>query len=139
MKEITLNATSDKTPEVTAFIDCELESVDCPMKAQMQIDMAIDEIFSNICLYAYKPDIGPATVRFEFSEADGLVTLTFIDRGKPYNPLAKADPDVTLPAEQRAIGGLGIFLVKRTMDTLDYRYENGQNIFSFGKYIRAKK
>ena len=139
MKEITVNATSDQTPEVTAFIDSELEGIGCPMKAQMQLDMAIDEIFSNICLYAYKPGTGQATVRFDYVEADGMVTLTFIDRGQPYDPLAKADPDVTLPAAERAIGGLGIFLVKKTMDSLDYAYEDGQNIFTIGKYIGPKK
>lgn len=135
MKEITVNATSDQTPGVTAFIDGELENIGCPMKAQMQIDMAIDEIFSNICLYAYQPATGQATVRFDYSEAEGMVKLTFIDRGSPYNPLAKPDPDVTLPAAERAIGGLGIFLVKKTMDSLDYRYEDGQNIFTIGKRI----
>ena len=124
-------------PELTAFIDSELEAVDCPMKQQMQIDMAIDEIFSNICLYAYQPETGMATIRFDFDEAEGAVTLTFIDQGRPYNPLQKEDPDVTLPAEQRAIGGLGIFLVKKTMDSLDYRHENGQNMFSIKKIIRT--
>lgn len=132
MSEITLTATTENIGAVTAFVDEELEKVDCPIKAQMQIDVAIDELFSNIALYAYENG-GDATVIFDY--ADGVVSLTFTDSGKPYDPTKKDDPDTTLSAEEREIGGLGIFLVKKTMDSIDYRYEDGKNILTIKKTI----
>ena len=136
MKELTLEARLDNIPKVTAWIDGLLESLDCPMKAQMQIDVALDEIFSIIARYAYTPAVGEASVRFDFDEADGMAAITFIDSGVAYNPLEAADPDTSLPAENRKIGGLGIFLVKKTMDGIDYRREDNRNIFTIRKKIR---
>ena len=135
MKEITLEAKIENIPQVTAWIDAELEAVDCPMKAQMQIDLAIDELFGNIAHYAYAPETGNATVRFAFDADAAMVEITFVDRGKPYDPLAKQDPDVTLSANERAVGGLGIFLVKKTMDEMAYRYENGENHLTIRKKV----
>ena len=135
MKEVTMAAKVENIPEVTAFIDAQLEALDCPMKAQMQIDLAVEEIFVNIANYAYRPDKGNATIRVEVSEDPLQVTLTFVDRGVPYDPLARQDPDVSLPAEQREIGGLGIFLVKQTMDDVTYEYKDGQNILTLKKSL----
>ena len=103
----------------------------------MQIDIAIDELFGNIAHYAYHPEVGDATVRVEVQEDPLAVIITFIDGGVPYDPLAAADPDITLSAEERAIGGLGIFMVKKTMDEITYRYENGSNILSIRKNLRS--
>ncbi|MBR2067172.1 MAG: ATP-binding protein [Solobacterium sp.] len=133
--EITLDAKVENVQQVTAFIDEELEKIDCPLKAQTQIDVAVDELFSNIAMYAYAPSIGTATVQLEIEDDPRAVVITFIDQGKPYNPLEKDDPDVTLSAEDRQIGGLGIFLVKKTMDDMTYRYEDGKNIVSIKKMI----
>ena len=135
MKELTLQATLENIPVVTAFIDEQLEALDCPMKAQMQIDVAIDELFGNIAHYAYAGATGDATVRFDFDEATHMASITFVDSGVPFNPLDNTDPDVTLSAEERGIGGLGIFMVKKTMDALEYRYENGTNILTMRKQI----
>lgn len=135
MKELTINATLESIPEVTAFVDEQLEAMDCPMKAQMQIDIAIDELFSNIARYAYNPEVGPATVRVEVTEDPIAVVITFIDHGVPYDPLAKADPDVSLSAEEREIGGLGIYMVKKSMDEVAYEYKNGQNILRIRKNL----
>ena len=135
MKELKLEATLQNVPEVTAFIDEQLEALDCSMKAQMQLDVAIDELFGNIAHYAYAPGTGEVTVRFEFEEATRTATVTFIDGGVAFDPLAKADPDVTLSAEERGIGGLGIFLVKKTMDDVRYRREDEKNILSVSKKI----
>ena len=135
MKELTVEATLESIPEVMAFVDGQLEALECGMKAQTQIDVAVDELFSNIARYAYAPNVGQATVKIDFNEAERMVCLSFIDSGVPYDPLAKADPDVTLSAEEREIGGLGIFLVKKTMDAMEYRYEDGHNITTIHKRI----
>ena len=128
MKELTIAATVDNIGAVTAFVDEQLEALDCPMKAQMQIDIAIDELFGNIAHYAYNPEVGEATVRVEVTEDPLSVIITFIDGGVPYDPLAAADPDTTLSAEERAIGGLGIFMVKKMMDDRDQRPSIGNRI-----------
>ena len=135
MKELTIAATVENIESVTDFVNEQLEALDCPMKAQMQIDIAIDEIFSNIAHYAYNPEIGQATVRVEVLENPLAVTITFIDNGVPYDPLAKADPDTTLSAEERDIGGLGIYMVKKSMDDITYEYKDGQNILTIKKKI----
>ena len=94
------------------------------MKAQMQIDIAIDELFGNIAHYAYNPEVGEATVRIEVIEDPLAVVITFIDNGVPYDPLKREDPDTTLSAEEREIGGLGIYLVKKSMDEITYEYKD---------------
>ena len=136
MKELNIAATVENIDTVTDFVNEQLEALDCPMKAQMQIDIAIDELFSNIAHYAYNPETGDATVRVEVVEDPMAVVITFIDKGVPYDPLAKADPDTTLSAEERAIGGLGIFMVKKTMDDITYEYKDGQNILAIKKSLQ---
>ena len=135
MKELTIEAKTSNIEAVTDFVNEQLEALDCPMKAQMQIDIAIDELFSNIAHYAYNPEIGQATVRVEVIEDPLAVTITFIDNGVPYDPLAKADPDITLSAEERDIGGLGIYMVKKSMDEIAYEYKDGHNILSIKKKL----
>ena len=135
MKELNIAATVENIETVTDFVNEQLEALDCPMKAQMQIDIAIDELFSNIAHYAYNPEIGQATVRVEVIEDPLAVTITFIDNGVPYDPLAKADPDTTLSAEERDIGGLGIYMVKKSMDEIAYEYKDGQNILKIKKNL----
>ena len=136
MKEITIAATVENIDVVTNFVNEQLESCDCPIKAQMQIDIAIDELFSNIAHYAYNPETGDATVRVEVVEDPMAVVITFIDKGIPYDPLKKADPNTALSAEEREIGGLGIFMVKKTMDDIAYEYKDGQNILKIKKNLR---
>ena len=135
MKEITLAATVENIETVTEFVNAQLELLDCPIKAQMQIDIAIDELFGNIAHYAYNTEVGNATVRVEISEAPLAVIITFIDNGVPYDPLGKDDPDITLSAEEREIGGLGIYMVKKSMDEITYEYKDGQNILKIKKNI----
>ncbi|MBP3426712.1 MAG: ATP-binding protein [Clostridia bacterium] len=137
MKEMTIAATVENIGLVTDFVNAQLEALDCPMKAQMQIDIAIDELFGNIAQYAYNPDVGEATVRVEVAEDPLSVIITFIDGGMPYDPLTAADPDITLAAEERSLGGLGIFMVKKSMDEIAYRYENGRNILTIRKNLRS--
>ena len=135
MKELTIAATVENIETVTDFVNEQLEALDCPRKTQMQIDIAIDELFGNIAHYAYNPDVGEATVCVEVVGEPLAVVITFIDKGVPYDPLAKADPDTTLSAEERDIGGLGIYMVKKSMDDVTYEYKDGQNILKIKKNI----
>nr|WP_264475411.1 ATP-binding protein [Blautia glucerasea] len=112
---------------VTAFVDDFLNQIACPMKSRIQINIVIDEIFGNICHYAYKDSVGAVTVRVESGNTPKAVFLTFTDNGIPYNPLDTEDPDITLSSEERKIGGLGIYLVKKNMDEMKYEYVNQQN------------
>ena len=136
MKELNIAATVENIETVTDFVNEQLESYDCPMKAQMQIDIAIDELFGNIAHYAYNPEIGEATVRVEVVEEPLSVIITFIDNGVPYDPLKKDDPDTTLSADEREIGGLGIYMVKKSMDEITYEYKDGQNILTIKKSLK---
>ena len=135
MKELKIDATIQNLDEVLAFLDGELEAMECGMKEQIQLDVAVEEIFVNIANYAYSPNIGTATVRVEVMGDPPAVDITFIDGGVPYDPLAKPDPDITLGAEERQIGGLGIFIVKNTMDDMKYEYRDGSNILRLIKNI----
>ena len=133
--ELDIEAVEENLDTVTAFVDERLEKVGCSMKSQMQIDLAVEEIFINIAKYAYKPDKGRATVRVEVKYDPVQVKITFLDHGKPYDPLAKEDPDVTLSADDRPVGGLGIFMVKQSMDDVIYEYKDGANILTLVKSL----
>lgn len=135
MKELHVQATIENISLVTEFVDEQLEAINCPVKAQMQIDIAIDELFGNIARYAYDPEVGPAVVRVEVQEEPLAVILTFIDNGVPYDPLKRDDPDISLSADERDIGGLGIYVVKKSMDEISYEYKDGQNILRVRKNI----
>lgn len=135
MNELTIDATVENIVQVTSFVEEKLEALGCPIKAQMQISVAIDELFGNIAHYAYNPEVGPATVRVEVIRSPLAVVITFIDNGVQYDPLAKEDPDTALSAEEREIGGLGIYMVKKSMDEITYEYREGQNILRIRKNI----
>ncbi|MBP3867992.1 MAG: ATP-binding protein [Solobacterium sp.] len=135
MKQLTLPATIENIPTVVDFVNQQLELFDCPMNIQVKIELAVDEIFCNIASYAYAPGTGDVTVQVETETNPNAVIITFIDRGIPYDPLAKEDPDVTLSAQERKIGGLGIYLVKKSMDEVNYEYVDGQNILHLKKYL----
>ena len=122
-------------PVITAFVEEELEKLNCPMKSVLQIDVAIDEIYSNIVNHGYGEKPGPVTVKVVEKAEPHAVCIRFADEAIPYNPLTKADPDVTLSAEERRIGGLGIYMVKKTMDEMKYKYENNQNILTIIKKL----
>ena len=130
--ELTLEARVENLNQVLGFVDSLLEQGKCPMKTQMQIDVALEEMFVNVAHYAYAPESGSVTIRAELEQPD-TISITLIDRGIPYNPLEKPDPDVTLSAEERQIGGLGIYMVKKSMDEMLYRHEDGQNILTMKK------
>lgn len=133
IKEMSIDATLENIEKVTDFVNEQLEAYNCPPRALVQIDVAIDELFGNIAYYAYDPDVGPATVRVEVVEEPLSVIIVFIDNGVPFNPLKSAEPDMNLTAEERELGGLGIYIVKKSMDEITYEYKDGQNILRIKK------
>lgn len=133
--ELDLEAETENLAEVQAFVDERLERADCPLKTQMQLGVAVEEIFVNIASYAYEPGKGRAKIRVAFSENQDEVSITFIDSGIPYDPLAREDPNVRAPAEEREIGGLGIFMTRKLVDDASYEYKNGQNILTLKKKL----
>ena len=134
-RELTLEARLENIPAVAEFVDGALEALGCPMKAKAQLGVAVDEIFSNIARYAYAPGTGAATVRVEALEGPRAVELTFTDSGAAYDPLAREDPDTGAPIEERAPGGLGVYIVKKTMDAMSYERADGRNILRVKKFI----
>ena len=135
MEKITVEATLENLQTVIDFATERLEARDCSMKVVMQMELVIEEIFVNIASYAYNPEIGSATFCIEFEENPDAVLMTFIDGGKPYNPLEQDEPDTTLAIEERDIGGLGIFLVKKNVDEISYEYSDGKNILRMKKFF----
>ena len=130
-----MEAVRENIPRITEFVDAALEQMNCSVKTQMAIDIALDEILANICHYAYAPGTGTVEVCVDHDEENRTAEITFRDRGVPFDPLQKEDPDTTLTAEQRQIGGLGIFLVRKTMDAVEYRREDGCNVLTIRKKI----
>lgn len=132
-QELHITAVPENLNQVTAFVEAQLEQWDCPQKMLMQLTLAVEEVFVNISRYAYAPEIGPASIRIEVDQEPMEVCITFMDKGKPFDPLQKQDPDLSLSANDRQIGGLGIFLVKKTMDDIHYEYAGGRNILRIVK------
>ena len=121
--------------KVIACAEEELEKAECPMRTLMQITVSIEEIFVNIARYAYPEKAGEMLLGIDYDDCEKIFTFRFRDQGIPFNPLDKPDPDVTLPAEERKVGGLGIFLMKKNMDGYSYTYENNENILTMWKKI----
>lgn len=133
VQTLTVEAKDENLDQVMQFTENFLAARGCPMKIRMQLGLCVEEIFVNIAHYAYGGEAGTAEIRLDDTQAG--VTLTFLDSGVPYDPLAKEDPDITLSAEERQIGGLGIYLVKKNTDAVSYRYENGKNVLVLLKKI----
>lgn len=127
------NAKLEDLPLITEFVETELQKLGCTNKIIIQYNIAIDEIVSNIVRHGYQNTTGPVTVEVSKRDDTNTIGVRFIDEGIPYNPLIKEDPNVKLSAEERRIGGLGIFIVKKTMDDVKYKYQNDQNILTLIK------
>ena len=134
----------DNLEKVIEFVEGELAALGCGLKQQVQITVAVEEIYVNIAHYAYAkldengrpiPDTGTGNMELELEAEAGKVRLSFMDRGTPFNPLSKDDPDITLSADERDIGGLGIFMVKKSMDEVLYKHQDGKNILTMIKSI----
>lgn len=135
MNILTIPAERDRLDQVQAFIDQNLAGVEYSPEAQIQLQIAVEELFVNIASYAYAPGHGDAVIGCRVEEDPPSITVQLRDWGKPFDPLAKKDADVTLSAEDRDIGGLGIYMVKNSMDAVDYKRENGQNVLTIRKNL----
>lgn len=135
MKELKLKASDDTLYTVLDEVKEHLKQNGCPDDILNSILIAAEEIYVNIAHYAYGGKPGTAWVGIDVGADTNMCRLVFKDEGKPYNPLEKEDPDITLPAEEREIGGLGIFMVKEIMDKVEYEYKDGHNILTMEKKI----
>ena len=133
MKTLTVPAERNELDTVQGFVDEALDQVPCTPETRLQLQIAVEELFVNIASYAYAPNIGEAVIGCHVEQEPPSVTIQFRDWGKPFDPLAREDADITLSAEDRKIGGLGIYMVKNSMDDVRYQYENGQNVLTIRK------
>lgn len=131
MKEITLPAVTGNLETVNAFVEEALEAVQCPPRSAMQLMVALEELYVNVAHYAYARDTGNITVQVDTQSGKAVIRL--IDRGVAFDPLSASDPDTTLSAEDRPIGGLGVFMVKKSMDVFTYERVDEQNIVTIAK------
>lgn len=138
MVERIFPAEPEQLEPVQRFVEEQIERYDCSARVRFQLDVAVEEIFINIAKYAYRPgQAGQAAVRCCVGGDPLQVTIQFQDQGVPFNPLAKEDADISLSAQERQIGGLGILMVKKSMDAVRYSYEDGKNILTIQKNIGA--
>ena len=135
MEALRIKALTDNLDRVLQYVDTALELMGCSMKNQIQIDMAVEELFVNIAHYAYKGTAGDAVILAGPDPKTGILRITFRDWGVPFDPLAKTDPDISLSVEEREIGGLGIFMAKKSMDDIAYEYKDEQNRLTIRKKV----
>jgi sigma-B regulation protein RsbU (phosphoserine phosphatase) len=128
-------AKTEALNDVLGFVEQTLEGFGCPAKIQMAVCVALEEVFVNVAHYAYPDGAGDVTLYIGFDEGTRSIIFRMVDKGIPFDPLKKPDPDVTLSVEEREVGGLGIFIAKKTMDFISYSYENGENILTMIKKI----
>ncbi len=129
---LTVAASRDNLPQIADFVEANLQRSGCPANLLPKMMVAADEIVANVVAYSGSPDV---RVDFACEGRPAALRLSFIDHGQAWNPLEHRDPDTTLAAEERPIGGLGIMIVKKLADRVDYRRENGQNIFSLEMHV----
>ena len=117
-----------KTAEI---IEKVMSSTDVPQDETLRfkIRLSVEEIAENIVNYAYNNGNGFVEITTTLDEA-GMLTISFKDAGVPFNPLEKEDPDITLSLDERPVGGLGIFICKKMMDSVSYVFEDGCNNFT---------
>jgi len=130
IKQMELEAKPENLNEALNFINNELRLAGFKPDNTNEIDIAVEEIFMNIANYAYKPESGSACIYIDTFEK---ISIIFEDSGRPYNPLEQAPPDLEIPPAKRDIGGLGVFLVKKIMDNVEYERRDGKNILKITK------
>lgn len=145
MESRTVPASMEYLDEVMAPLDAFLCEEGCPEDDRRLVEVSVEELFTNIASYAYGPDGGSLRLDYEIREgqaggkAEKTVWLRFSDRGVPYDPFAREDPDIRLPIEERPVGGLGVYMVKRFMDDVSYTWKDGCNVTVIAKRFPAEK
>lgn len=134
LKELKVKASVESMPAVNDFIHSLLPA-GCDVMLLNQIDLAVEEIFVNIAHYSGADQAEVLCGYHVSGDGSGQLTMIFKDSGKPFNPLEREDPDLTLSAEEREIGGLGIFLTKKFMDSVEYEFVDGMNVLKITKKI----
>ena len=140
MNELTIDAKTENLHQIFQFLTTELEKIGCEKKTIRQCKLCAEEIFLNISSYAYHPETGLVNITMDAIGSPYPVKLvfSFSDEGKPFDPLSKETPDIDAPLDERQIGGLGIFLVRTTMDDVSYEYKDGRNILTIEKVIETR-
>lgn len=142
MKELRIEATIDNLAMVFKFLSDSMETCECDPSVRKQIKLCVEELFVNIAHYAYNPDVGIAKISIDTVEDDSgkpKMIISFADKGRPYDPLSLPEPDVEAELDERQIGGLGVFLVRSTMDNVGYEHKDGQNILTIEKELRKQQ
>lgn len=131
VKELKIVAKKENLDQVQKFVQDYMTEKGFNESDKIKADVVVEEIFVNICNYAYDGNVGSCTIQQSFD--DNKIIINFIDNGKEYNPLKKEDPDISLSADDRPIGGLGIYMTKKMMDNVTYEYKNNQNKLTITK------
>lgn len=139
MKEIDIPAAKENLPQVMAFVNGQLEQVDCPAGVQSKIGLAVEEIFMNIASYAYNSSVGSVLITVDIIDESLDIVISFTDDGTPYDPLSHPDPSLKTPPKERKKGGWGIFMAKKMMDDMQYEYTNGRNVLTIRKILNSGK
>lgn len=135
MKKLCVKAEKDRLDEVLSFVNEEIDAAGSDVKPRRQINMAVEEIFLNVSSYAYEDGDGDVEISIDIEEASGIMSIVFEDQGMPFDPLSKEDPDIHQPGRERRPGGLGIMMVKKTMDEMHYEYRDKKNILTLKKCL----
>jgi len=135
-KKLEIEANIENLNMALEFINTELEQRGCPEDIQGKIEIAVEEIFVNIANYAYTPGKGDAVI---FISVNDKAVIRFEDTGRPYNPLEKPEPDLDKPLMERDIGGLGVFLVKKLMDNVEYKRTDNKNVLILQKRLSENR
>lgn len=134
--KIIVKSNTENLSKILSVIEEELDNYSVNIKSKFQLELVIEEIFTNICKFSYETE-GDVEINYSLSQDSLEMKITFIDDGIEFNPLKKEDPDLTTSVDEREIGGLGLTLVKNNVDSIDYSYENNRNILTITKLLKT--
>jgi anti-sigma regulatory factor (Ser/Thr protein kinase) len=134
-RELQIDAVGDNAALAIDFVTSCMESLSHQERSEVEMSIAVDEIFSNVAYYAYGENVGVVTIAVDINEDERAVSVAFIDEGLAYDPLGATDPDILLSDDERTVGGYGIFLVKKIMDEVTYRRAGNKNILTVTKHV----
>ncbi|MFO7616871.1 MAG: ATP-binding protein [Bacteroidales bacterium] len=133
-KQLILNNQVEELSRVEGFLEELASDWGLPLSLVLSLNLALEEAITNIIFYGYDDD-GPHTILVDFTKASNQLKINIVDDGHEYDPTARPDPDITLAAEERPVGGLGIFLIKKVMDQVEYQRKDNKNHLMLTKRI----